>query len=194
MKMKLLAASVLAAATALATMPAQAALNVPVPGNAYITFGGLNWAWANPCAPSAPTCGGIDLTYQATQGWRLPTAAELLAGPSANDFLFAGANVPAGGVSAEGTQFFNAPSAGACATAYFGTTYNHCDFSDGLSRAIYGDPRNPFGPTDALADTWLVRASGGVPEPATWGLMILGFGAIGGAMRRRAVRASVRFA
>ena len=33
----------------------------------------------------------------------------------------------------------------------------------------------------------------GVPEPATWALMILGFGAVGGAMRRR-TRASVRFA
>jgi hypothetical protein len=35
----------------------------------------------------------------------------------------------------------------------------------------------------------------GVPEPATWGLMILGFGAVGGAMRRRqAVKARVAFA
>ncbi|KQT31992.1 hypothetical protein ASG29_09010 [Sphingomonas sp. Leaf412] len=30
-----------------------------------------------------------------------------------------------------------------------------------------------------------VSAAGGVPEPATWALMILGFGAVGGAMRRR---------
>jgi hypothetical protein len=36
---------------------------------------------------------------------------------------------------------------------------------------------------------------GGVPEPATWALMILGFGAVGGAMRRRqSVAAKVRFA
>lgn len=35
----------------------------------------------------------------------------------------------------------------------------------------------------------------GVPEPATWALMILGFGAVGGAMRRRqSVAAKVRFA
>lgn len=35
----------------------------------------------------------------------------------------------------------------------------------------------------------------GVPEPATWALMILGFGAVGGAMRRRsAVRTAVSFA
>ncbi|KQT34986.1 hypothetical protein ASG29_02270 [Sphingomonas sp. Leaf412] len=30
-----------------------------------------------------------------------------------------------------------------------------------------------------------VVAAAGVPEPATWGLMILGFGAVGGSMRRR---------
>jgi hypothetical protein len=36
---------------------------------------------------------------------------------------------------------------------------------------------------------------GGVPEPATWALMILGFGAVAGAMRRRrSVTATVRFA
>ena len=35
----------------------------------------------------------------------------------------------------------------------------------------------------------------GVPEPAAWALMILGFGAVAGAMRRRqAVKATVRFA
>ena len=33
-----------------------------------------------------------------------------------------------------------------------------------------------------------------VPEPSTWALMILGFGAVGGAMRRRNVRTAVRFA
>lgn len=35
----------------------------------------------------------------------------------------------------------------------------------------------------------------GIPEPASWALMILGFGAVGGAMRRRqSVAAKVRFA
>ena len=34
--------------------------------------------------------------------------------------------------------------------------------------------------------------SAGVPEPATWGMLILGFGAIGGAARTRRARASVR--
>jgi hypothetical protein len=44
--------------------------------------------------------------------------------------------------------------------------------------------------------TALVLASGAVPEPATWAFMILGFGAIGGALRRRKanVTTQVRFA
>lgn len=39
------------------------------------------------------------------------------------------------------------------------------------------------------------NAPGGVPEPATWALTIAGFGAIGGAMRRRSnVRTKIAFA
>ena len=36
-------------------------------------------------------------------------------------------------------------------------------------------------------------AAPGVPEPATWGLLILGFGAIGGALRRRASRTALQY-
>lgn len=32
---------------------------------------------------------------------------------------------------------------------------------------------------------WSTKALGAVPEPATWAFMITGFGAVGGAMRRR---------
>lgn len=39
-----------------------------------------------------------------------------------------------------------------------------------------------------------VSVSGAVPEPATWALMILGFGAVGGAMRRRGVASRPRLA
>ena len=114
-----LAAAVLAA-TVLST-PAAAIINAPVPTNAFITFGGNDWAWAAPCAPSSPSCGGITLAFQGTLGWRLPTLTEFATGPTANDFLFRGANVPGSGTSVEGTQFFGAASDGACAAAYFST-------------------------------------------------------------------------
>jgi len=50
--------------------------------------------------------------------------------------------------------------------------------------------------TQSLASAGFIAAAqlGGVPEPATWALMILGFGAVGGAMRRRNAKTSVRFA
>ena len=41
------------------------------------------------------------------------------------------------------------------------------------------------GPFGAALDNVSLLIGGGVPEPATWGLMILGFGGIAGAMRRR---------
>jgi len=76
-----------------AAVPASAAINAPVPTANYITFNGNDWAWASPCPPSGHgdggTCGdgsAIDFSYQGTQGWRLPTAAELAAGPSVADF------------------------------------------------------------------------------------------------------------
>lgn len=50
----------------------------------------------------------------------------------------------------------------------------------------------------AMNDTIYINqgagATGAVPEPATWGMMILGFGLIGAAVRRRNVRTTVRFA
>ncbi len=38
-----------------------------------------------------------------------------------------------------------------------------------------------------------VSGSSAVPEPATWAMMILGFGFVGAAMRRRAIRTTVSF-
>ena len=38
------------------------------------------------------------------------------------------------------------------------------------------------------------RLTGAVPEPATWALMILGFGAVGAAMRRRKTNVTVSYA
>ena len=57
---------------------------------------------------------------------------------------------------------------------------------------VTGDQRNGSFAFDVLnVDT--ATGPGGVPEPATWALMILGFGAVGGAMRRR-TKLSVRYA
>lgn len=181
--------------------PAQAAVNVPLPTNAYITYAGLQWAWAIPLPASGfPNA----LSYQGTQGWRLPTATELANAPNATNFLFAGANVAFNGSDPVSGSFFSATnsayntarSAGACAAGYFNTGYSHCDWQDGN-----GQPYGPWAGTagaPGFGDQLFVRAapiSGAVPEPATWAMMLAGFGAIGFAMRRRSkVKTAVRFA
>ena len=47
--------------------------------------------------------------------------------------------------------------------------------------------RTPFSGVQVIASV------GAIPEPATWGLMILGLGAVGGAVRRQVRRSNVRF-
>lgn len=175
----LLAASMLAAVAS----PAAAIINSPVPTNAYITFGGFDWAWAGPCAAEAPSCGVFDLSYQATQGWRLPTLAEFAAGPAPIDFIFAAGNVPLNGASVEGTVFFNAPGNGACAAAYFfNAERNNCDYNDAVVGGIFGNG-GPF-TGNSNVETWVIRGNA-VPEPASWAMLIAGFGLVGAVQRRR---------
>ena len=48
-------------------------------------------------------------------------------------------------------------------------------------------------PADAGPLDRVLTVAGRLPEPATWALMILGFGGIGGAMRRRMRRSEADF-
>lgn len=149
-----------------APAPALAQINAPVPVANYITFGGFDWAWASPCPPTGAGCGSgapVDLSYQGTLGWRLPTAAELAAGPSVGDF--------------------GSSSAFACASAWFTSAYTHCDYGDAQAGAVYGAP----GGGNWYDETWVIRGAA-VPEPAAWGMLIGGFALVGAAMRRRSVK------
>lgn len=182
---RLLLATALAAGLATAPGGAEAAyLDVPVPTNAYITRGGLDWAWAFPL----PAASGLDLSYQSTQGWRLPTAAELAFAPLATDFVFAGANVPFGGSDPVSGALFaatnaNLTGAAACATPYFSNTYRHCDWQDGN-----GQPYGPWAGTEGaffFADQLVVRAAAAVPAPASLALFGAGLLGLGAVTRRR---------
>jgi hypothetical protein len=52
-------------------------------------------------------------------------------------------------------------------------------------------PSVDYGTNQWSPGTWAIRnTGGGVPEPASWALMIAGFGALGAALRRRRTNAS----
>lgn len=59
-----------------------------------------------------------------------------------------------------------------------------------------GDPINDASTGDLRADNFVLRINdvAAVPEPATWGMMVLGFGVVGGGMRRWRTRRSVALA
>lgn len=60
---------------------------------------------------------------------------------------------------------------------YFSNSYNNPE-------PIISDSINPRNTVIKIANVSLQQITSGVPEPATWSLMILGFGAIGATMRR----------
>lgn len=192
-RMARLARHLLAPGLAAAALSASAAyLDSPVPANAYITKGGLDWAWAFPL----PASSGLDLSYQAGQGWRLPTPAELANAPLATEFMKAGANVPLGSSDPVSGASFSATNANltgpaACATPYFSNSYRHCDWQDGLGQ--------PYGPwvgmagANSSADQLVVRDSAtpaaAVPVPTLGSealvLLSLSLAAIGWASKGR---------
>jgi len=84
-------------------------------------------------------------------------------------------------------SFTVAPTFASNAKDYVGFT------GTGITSAVF---------TDSSSGDWVfidnltygAGQASGVPETATWAMMILGMGMIGGAMRRRNVKTSVRFA
>lgn len=160
-------------------------INSPIPSNAYIVFGGLDWAWGGPRPYSGGCFATGDLTYQSTQGWSLPNAAELAEIPAnfASDFVFPGANVPLGGTDpVSGATFTGAvPGTAACATPYFNTAATWCDWNDGANGDWAGTPGS-----DGFAEQLYVRtAAAGVPEPGSLALLAGGIVGIGAVFRRR---------
>jgi hypothetical protein len=60
--------------------------------------------------------------------------------------------------------------------------------------ATFNTDRGSVTITQAVNGTFAASVAGAVPEPATWAMMIGGFGMVGGAMRRRRVSTKFNFA
>ena len=139
-----------------------------VPASLIVDAGGMQWAWASPCAPSDPSC-GADLVMH--DGWNVASAGDFAS--SFTGFADLSAKFGAGTI---------------CASAYFSSGYSHCDNVNvvggpGYDVAVWNAPA-AWGANvqDTYSETFVVRA---VPEPGTYALMFAGLGLVGFIARRR---------
>ena len=94
--------------------------------------------------------------------------------------------------SGTGYALFQSPSVGSGRDVYClaGQT---CGFYSHAENLLVGTDYTATGISTTARSGVQIVATAGVPEPATWAMMVLGFGAVGGALRRRTT-ARVRFA
>jgi hypothetical protein len=118
--------------------------------------------------------GGGSATIDASLGFILPPAGPAGSGASASYLRF-------GGLFTGGSLTWDTPSQQLLA-------------ADGsLFTVSFGNLAGLTGST-ATAPVTITLNRGAVPEPGTWAMMIVGFGAVGGVMRSARVRRKVAFA
>lgn len=91
------------------------------------------------------------------------------------------------------SSIYSMPVSGGNAIADGGFVYfnNRLNFGDLFTQAWTDNHATGY---DAVIKVNFSALPAGVPEPATWAMMIGGFGLVGGAMRRRKTRVTVSYA
>ncbi|MDP2957058.1 MAG: PKD domain-containing protein [Longimicrobiales bacterium] len=127
----------------------------PVPASVIVSYNGIEWVWASPCALNGCTS-GIDVGHD---GFRFATVAEWALRPAPSAFR----------------------SPDKCAAPWFDFTHNHCDWQDAeiydalwgpsYLQSFYGSAPSGVGgaaggwgyPMVSWAETWLVRVNNQPP-------------------------------
>lgn len=195
-----LAATFVATVSVPASAQTYTSIRKNIPRNAYITIGNLDWAWMGG-PPKSDFYGDYNLDYQSRLGWRLPTAEEFAQRPDWQDFQVPDGNAivvqdPGWGFADHiitWSGLYGRPTGRfACASYYFSVLRGFCSW-DNAQLGLWYDPSQPSTERTFGLETLFVRSTDFVPthpipEPATWVMMIGGFGLTGAAMRRRAAR------
>jgi hypothetical protein len=135
-------------------------LGQPLPTDLIVTVGDLQWVYASPCAGAGQSCSGVALS----NGFDFATAAQW--------------NASFSSVTALNDAFANK-----CASAYFDTVYDHCDYSDITAGWLWHSPLafTEYQSNADTSETFLVReapTSTDVPEPASLALVALGLAGV----------------
>ncbi|WEK44717.1 MAG: choice-of-anchor C family protein [Candidatus Sphingomonas colombiensis] len=123
--------------------------------------------------------GGIEQTFDTVAGGKYSVSFWLAGNPDGDPTtksVLVGANDNSSSLYTFDSAGFDKSNMG-----WANYTYNFVATGTSTTLSFASQDAGPYGA--ALDNVALTFA--GVPEPATWGLMILGFGAVGGAMRRR---------
>ncbi|WP_430424816.1 PEPxxWA-CTERM sorting domain-containing protein [Phenylobacterium sp.] len=141
------------------------------------------------CCNSAHTLGEFSFGYTTDAAPTLASMQTLVSytGGSSltgSTFTFSGGHVFASGGGTTDAYTINGTiNSAAAITGIFLNVHESANGypTNGPGRAFNGN----FVVTELTLDATLVRGTGAVPEPATWAMMILGFGAAGSALRSR---------